>query len=176
MKANIRMLGRLKIMIGWGQVASSVGTTFAVPWPPMFMGLIDGLRSIFLMDFFGVFSGLGCLFDVSFSTNFFAHMLTLPLLLMLLAIAWRVALWRAPQVPPKMIKNRLVYAGVLLSFLMYPGLGVKIFLVFKCREIGGVHYLDADFSQICFEGTHVMLARTAGGLMILYLIGIPAWT
>ena len=176
LKTNVRMLGKLKIMIGWGQVASSVGTTFAVPWPPMFMGLLGNLSALFNLDIFGFFSGFGCLFDASFSMNFIAHMLTLPLLLLFLAIAWRLALWRAPQVPVKMVKNRLIYTGLLLSFFMYPGLGVKIFRVFKCREIDGIQYLNADFSQICFEGAHAILAVAAGVFMVLYLIGIPVWT
>ena len=150
LKTNVRMLDKLKIMIGWGQVASSVGTTFAVPWPPIFMGLIGNLSALFNLDIFGIFSGFGCLFDASFSINFITHMLTLPLLLLLLAIAWYLALWRAPQVPVKMVKNRLIYAGLLLSFFMYPGMGVKIFRVFRCRKIDGVQYLDADYSQVCF--------------------------
>ena len=176
MKTNVRMLGRLKIMIGWGQVASSVGTTFAVPWPPMFVSLIGNFSAIFNFDIFGFFSGFGCFFDASFGTNFIAHMLTLPLLLLLLVIAWRLALWRAPQVPSQMIKNRLIYAGLLLSFFMYPGLGVKICRVFKCREVDSVQYLDADVSQICYEGTHAALAGAAGVFVLAYLIGIPAWT
>ena len=92
MKNNVRALHKLKILVSWGQVASTVDTTFGVPWPASFRRLLQGMGSVFNLDVFGFVSGFGCLFDASFAVNFATHMLTLPLVLGLLGLAaWSVA-------------------------------------------------------------------------------------
>ena len=175
LKESIQTMSKIKILVGWGQVASSVGTTFSAPWPTGFLQLIGGLSSLFNLDVFGFLSGFGCLFDSSFGLNFVMHMLTLPYLLGLLALAaWLTQ--RRTAIIREILVNRVIYVVSVVTFFMYPGLGVRIFSVFKCRTVEERSYLMADFSQPCYEGGHLAMAVFAVLFLILYVIGIPTVT
>ena len=60
-----------------------------------------------------------------------------------------------------------------LVFLLYPGMGTKIFRMFKCTLVGEKLYLVADFSVVCYEGEHVFATFVAILCIIVYVIGIP---
>ena len=38
-----------------------------------------------------------------------------------------------------------------IVFLLYPGIGTRIFRLFKCRRIGELEYLMADYSIVCWK-------------------------
>merc|ERR1712100_549626 len=74
------------------------------------------------------------------------------------------------------VQNR-VYKGVsFIAFLMYPGLSTRLFQFFKCREMQGSFYLEADYRVQCYEGSWnaMMILAIAG--MALYVFGIPCVT
>ena len=171
---NLQVVSKLKIIVGWGQVTSSVDSTFSVPWPSTFRNMMDVLRSICNMDFVGFFAGFGCLFSNSFAVKFWVHMMTLPVLLTLIGISWSVAQRRVAAEDRKTMKDRLVKITTLLTFLMYPGLGMTIFSVWKCMSIEGELYFVEDFSQVCFQGKHLVLTTFAVLFLILYIVGMPA--
>ena len=171
---NLQVVSKLKIIVGWGQVTSSVDSTFSVPWPSTFRNMMDVLRSICNMDFVGFFAGFGCLFSNSFAVKFWVHMMTLPVLLTLIGISWSVAQRRVAAEDRKTMKDRLVKITALLTFLMYPGLGMTIFSVWKCMSIEGELYFVEDFSQVCFQGKHLVLTTFAVLFLILYIVGMPA--
>ena len=171
---NLQAMSKLKIIVGWGQVSSSVDSTFSVPWPSSFRKMTDIMRNICNLDVVGFFAGFGCYFNNTFAVNFAVHMMTLPILLALIGVAWWIAQRKTAQVYQKTMKNRLVKTTALLTFLMYPGLGVKIFNVLKCMEIEGKLYFVADFSQMCFQNQHLTLTLFAVLFFSLYIVGMPA--
>jgi hypothetical protein len=59
-------------------------------------------------------------------------------------------------------------------FVLYPGIGTRIFRIFKCRQIGSVEYLLADFSIQCWQPDHLWAVGAAVLCMLLYCVGIPA--
>ena len=126
------------------------------------------------LDFVDLFSGVACHFQVSFAANFAIHMCTLPCLIFLLLCSWMIVRVRNPSnVSHATLTNRVVKGVALLAFLMYPGLGVKIFQVFKCRQIDDVWYFTFDYEQRCFEGTHQSLLGAAWVFIFLYVLGLP---
>ena len=74
----------------------------------------------------------------------------------------------------KRLKQRSMKLINTLVFLMYPGLGLKAFRVFKCKDVDGIFYLQADMNIICGEGEHLVLSAAAIVFIVLYVIGIPA--
>ena len=64
-----------------------------------------------------------------------------------------------------------------LSLSLHSGMSVKIFRVFKCRELdAGKFYLNADMSVRCFEGRWNSFMILAVVCAIVYVIGIPVMT
>ena len=65
----------------------------------------------------------------------------------------------------------------MIIFLIYPGLSVKIFTIFKCVELDkGKFYLMQDLSVRCYDSEWNAAAAVAAVCIIVYVIGIPAVT
>jgi hypothetical protein len=65
----------------------------------------------------------------------------------------------------------------MIVFLIYPGLSVKIFTIFKCIELDkGTYYLMQDLSVRCYDSNWNAAAAVAAICIIVYVIGIPAVT
>ena len=58
-------------------------------------------------------------------------------------------------------------------FLLYPGIGTRIFRLFKCRRIGEFDFLMADYSIVCWESDHNYAVAVAVLCIFLYAIGVP---
>ena len=59
-------------------------------------------------------------------------------------------------------------------FAVYPTLCTYILQIFKCTDVEGTNYLDADLTLAC-EGEEYELMFQLGGLFfVLYSLGIPA--
>ena len=57
-----------------------------------------------------------------------------------------------------------------VAFVMYPGMCIKIFWVFKCTSVGVTPYLTSDVSIVCYEGSHIMYMAIAGAFIFLYVL------
>ena len=62
---------------------------------------------------------------------------------------------------------------LFIVFLLYPGIGTRIFRLFKCRHIGEMEYLMADYSIVCWKNDHNYAVAVAVLCIFLYVIGIP---
>jgi len=69
---------------------------------------------------------------------------------------------------------RFVAVLVFVLFGVYPTLVKSIFSIFRCSEpIGGVRYLEDDFTVQCWVGWHPRFVGFASLFGLLYLFGIP---
>ena len=74
-----------------------------------------------------------------------------------------------PGLPPLQ-----VFRGVsMLLFIGYPSVSMKLFNLFKCREVEGVYYLAADMRLVCFDRVWVAYAAYGIGMIGLYVVGLP---
>ena len=50
----------------------------------------------------------------------------------------------------------------------------RIFITFKCEEVGGVYYLEADWRKRCFvDEEWWFYAALAGAGALVYIVGLP---
>ena len=185
-KSIIKLKGKIKILIGFVQIFSSLTTVFAIPWPADFKYILAlPAWSVLDIDLMSIFGGMSpCAFDRPFLDLFLVHMFTLPLMVLSAICAiWTLQLLRcastkfAKKFEMQTAKARRDKIITFLVFFLYPGMSVKIFRVFKCRELdNNEFYLSADMSVRCFEGdwNNYMIFDIV--CMIIYVIGIPVFT
>jgi len=70
-------------------------------------------------------------------------------------------------------KIRVKQAVLFVTFLVYPGVLHRLFLMFKCTKIASKVYLDADLSVVCWEGMHQQYWISSAVLFALFAVGIP---
>jgi drug/metabolite transporter (DMT)-like permease len=73
----------------------------------------------------------------------------------------------------KEIRIRTWKLCLILLFVMYPTLVLKMFGVFHCREIEGTWYLERDVTLQCYDSAWTIRAVIGGIGVIIYAIGIP---
>ena len=59
------------------------------------------------------------------------------------------------------------------AFILYPGLGTKIFRTFQCETVGDKQFLAADMSVECYAEKHWTLIGLSCLFFALYIVGIP---
>ena len=152
----------IKIIFGWGQILSSFNLTFNINWPVEFDSLMTIMYAPFNIDLFSLFKDFGCVVGSDYISQFYMHMAMLPILLSVIAAAWLTAKIYKAIMCCKLCKplydNKILYARVLKTanlvvFIMYPGLGLRIFRVFalSCfdpKVKKGVDPMDPKFRII----------------------------
>jgi len=170
----------MRILFGFMQVNAALNITFDVPWSPAFLAFIDFAKLVNI-DFMWITSSFSpCSFNASYLDVFYLHMWILPILLAFTLIATGFAYcfvrWNnsdhAMDKKEKMIELAIRVMNVTI-FLLYPGIGTRIFRLFKCRRIGEFEYLMADYSIVCWEKDHNYAVAVAVFCIFLYVIGIP---
>lgn len=171
---------RMRILFGFMQVNAALNLTFDVPWSPVFLGFID-FSKLVNIDFMWIASPFSpCSFNSSYLDVFYLHMWILPILLTFTLIAMGLAYCylrfrnhnNMPGKKEKMIELAIRVINFIV-FLLYPGIGTRIFRLFKCRRIGELEYLMADYSIICWKDDHNYAVAVATLCIFLYVIGIP---
>ena len=62
----------------------------------------------------------------------------------------------------------------MVVFLLYPGLTVKCFQMFKCKELDkGRFFLEADLSVSCDDADYYAFSAISAIFLLLYVVGIP---
>ena len=100
--------------------------------------------------FFGNFK---CQVNTNYRAAFDAHM-RVPIILLIVVIISYIAAWLMKKLlccsccqsmyDSRTLKSRTWKLINLIIFIMYPGLGIRIFRVFATRKYGDYHYLIAD--------------------------------
>ena len=89
--AESRVSGRLRILIGFVQIMAGLSSGFTIPWPPMFLSIINFV-TIINFDFAALFGGLdACSLYSPFLSSAAFHMAILPLFAMMVIAAAIVA-------------------------------------------------------------------------------------
>ena len=84
--------GTVKILIGYMQVFSSFDMTLQIPWPESFKNMINFFQFI-NVDLFSFFGELNmCGYVIPFYDSFMTHMMVLPIVLGIAAVAGFIAL------------------------------------------------------------------------------------
>ena len=141
---------KFRILIGYLQITSALATSFDIPWPPVFLGLLDGLTIINFnfMDFISPISQ--CDLHTPFLKQAAFHMAILPLCILVILPATIVA---AMCQKVHVVRERAFGLVVTLIFFLYPGIVTRIFVTLKCKTIlkishspGGVNGLGRGFT------------------------------
>ena len=176
-KSN-KIVGQLKILIGFIQILSSMKTTYnGIPWPSDFLSFTIPLTVINL-DIVELFGASFCSMAVSFSYKFIVHMAMPPMLAVGILFAYLISRIIKPAKTKELIAHRKAQTFKLLiamTLFMYPGLATRCFQLFKCSKHHGIDYyiLEADPSMICYQEEHMLYVALSGVFIGLYIIGIP---
>ena len=168
-----------KIFFGWGQILCSFNLTFEIPWPASFDGIMNGMYAPFNLDIMKYFGPLGCAIQTDYVNNFNLHMAT-PMYLLALLIAayitaqvWRKVAPRKPQYDSNTLKAKFMRLINLIVFVLYPGLGLKIFRVFDTVTYGQHKYMRADLSLRTDDPRYVDMNGRAWLFLVAYVLMIP---
>jgi hypothetical protein len=154
------------------QVFSSLNVSFQIPWPPMFVSILDNMK-IANIDFMSFFTPLSpCSFSLPFLSAFYAHMCLLPAIYLCVKVSqWITSLFRKKK--KKNVSIKSIKWQILFIFLLYPGIGQRVFQVFDCQRVSGRYFLRQDYSIECYKGEHVAALVFALVFLGIYVIGIP---
>merc|ERR1719421_231211 len=183
------------------QVSTAFSTTFSIEFPFEFTSFL-GYFSFVSFDVLPAFN-LGCMVDDSFYAQLLVMtmcpMLMIGALLGIAALAYAkdkaVSLAAqarrslsgasandddAPQgdadKPGAKMFNKVQDLILKLTFLVYPGVGKKIFQTFQCTNLdNGEKVLAADLSKDCRSAEHGWYMAYAGLMVCVYVIGIPVY-
>ena len=98
-------------------------------------------------------------------------MAMLPLILLIVFLAMFATSCKCGKKDRANVAKKLY---VFVVFLLYPGMGTKIFRVFKCKNVSGNYFLVADYSVACYQGEHLIATSFAIFCIFFYVCGIPA--
>ena len=181
------------IMISFLQVLSAVTTTYSsVDWPESFRSTSEPLGVVNL-DISFVLPLADCSLSLDYGTKLLLHIFT-PVAIV---VAIKCAECAAIQMSRCRRRRRSSGSGtntkekeeertaaqkgmgdriaLTLVLLVYPSMTTRIMQMWRCDEIEGTYYLEADYNVIC-EGTNVQYSTysaVAIVALILFGIGIP---
>ena len=175
---------KFKLVLGFAQCVAFVPITFSlIPWPPMLITFADSLYMM-TADLMAIFGDV-CKLHTGFYLRFMFQMLFLPLLYIVTLIAYLLTLSMCAYGCCKCCKRReklysfestrtrLFEILFLGTYTFYTSVSTTIFRVFKCKEIQGQWFLEANYKVQCFQGTWWTYAVFAGAGVIIYIVGIP---
>ena len=180
------LMDRFKVFYGWLQIFTTLTMTFDLPWPPSLASFSLSLGVINL-DFGVLFSGVACEYAVPFADMFIVHML-LPATLIVLTVAARLPAYLMFKTKERRQKQKeLLYKlCTTIALVMYPGLCVKIFTVFKCVSVDGLQgsmihdhgehsgmVMLVNYQAECGGTEHRALITAAVLFIVLWVAGIP---
>merc|ERR1712093_344504 len=97
--------------------------------------------------------------------------------MVLVVIARFVALCRlrcgAHRYTVREVNSRCTQLVLSVVFMLYPGIGTRVFRTFKCKKIGDAWWLTADLSVKCWEGEHAHVVVLMGVCTVVYVVGVP---
>jgi hypothetical protein len=172
----VQMYSHIKILIGFLQITSALTMTFDVPWPTSFVNFTNILKSVNI-DFQAIVAPLDpCSFNSNYVEAYYYHMITLPSVCFIIVLAGLFCrVLNLCHIGPSFItvQERMSKSMLFIIFIMYPGIGTRVFTMFKCRTVAGISYLEADYNITCWNGEHLLATVSAFVFMIVYILGIP---
>lgn len=172
---------KVKILVGFFQIASYLPSQGDIPWPQAFADFISAF-AIFNFDFIP-WQTLTCASGINyFSKSVVVGMVpVIATVLLIIFFAVKSLLPDTTSLNEQMAKGqrRMVlwrqFVRLLLFtiFLLYPLVSKIALSVYNCVTIEGVSYLVADFQLLCYDSQWTTYAVIDGFFVALYPIGIP---
>lgn len=172
----------IKLIFSWGQILSSFNVTFTVPWPRNFNLLMVALYAPFNLDVFYFFGNFKCQVNTNYKAAFDAHMRVPIILLIVVIISYFAALLLKKLLccsccqtmyDARTLRSRTLKLINLIVFIMYPGLGIRIFRVFATKNYGDYYYLIADLEIRTDSDEYKEMHTQAWIWMCVYVLAIP---
>ena len=189
--SQVMTSGQMKILVANLQINASLTVVFAIPWPPIHTRFINFL-SVFKLD---LFTGLAIVAPCIYSSHFMslAGFVAAPLIIVavfvlafIVVAATRSVLKRLPRsvrhgarrlpccrFTLESAGTSTIKLAIGVILFLYPTICSKVFMTFKCVEVGGKSFLVADMSKVCFEGEWIFAATVAAAAIAVYVVGIP---
>ena len=149
----------MKIIFSWGQILSSFNLTFDIPWPKTFDTVMTALYAPFNIDIFFFFENFKCQVNTNYSAAFYAHM-SVPMIILGVIMLATVTAGVIKLLDccgnflfdRKTLKARVFKLINFFVFVMYPGLGLRVFRVFATQTYGNRTFLRATYPRRCVRG------------------------
>ena len=184
------LAGMLKILLSFLQIILSMAKSFNnVPWPVSFSSIALVTLDWINVDVFTGMRGFGCALGASIALKpleaLILHLM-FPLMItsacMVAFVVLKIGVKKLMKGTDAEKKNMIFMlwstnCKVLIAvyIVLYPGLCMRLFNTFKCVEISGISYLEADYNVVCGGDLHnTQVVATVVG-MILYILGIPGF-
>ena len=162
----------IKIIFAYFQVVGGLGFLFGIKFPPIYSRVTSFVGGLFSLDFIS-FLPLGCMFPASFYNTLLAYTL-FPLLLSIVLIAIYFVLHKRTDKRSVSLRNNIFEVFLAMTFILLPGVSVKIFSTFACHEFDdGTSYLKVDYGIDCNASSHTFYTLFAGIMILIYPIGVP---
>ena len=161
----------LRIVIGFAQICSQLGTVLMVTMPPQISSVLEWLKENFFVDLWALFLHFDCLGLRSYYVRWVLHVFIMPLFLMICAaVVYRYQKHRGYLSALNDFKSNVFW----VIFLCYPSICTHAFQIYECRQFSvEERLLEADYTVSCKSATH-MGFYILGGLVIVFVaIGVP---
>lgn len=179
-KPRDKVMGKIKIVVGFVQVIGSVASTFqSVTWPSSFVRVVDKFQVVTLDVFAGV--SPSCLHPDSANFNFYDSLLVTILLTLLLPPAMAALshfFLRAQRIADGAIRAGTIRNSCFILFLLYPNTALQICKALQsCHEICAFDgqencksFLPSDYSISCDTQVHRTWTVIAWVMLVPLLI------
>lgn len=172
---------KVKILIGFFQIASYLPSQGDIEWPRAFQDFISAF-SLFNFDFIP-WQSLGCAANLNYfnKTVIVGFVPICAALVLVVFFAIGVFMSDTTSLENQMEKGQrhsgywrqFVRLLLFTVFLLYPLVSKSAIGVFNCITVEGVDYLVADFNLHCYDSTWTTFAFIDGLFILLYPVGIP---
>jgi len=181
MRSRPNFTYKMKIMVSFFQIITSVAFLTEVPWPRMFQSFIS-VFTFFNLDFVP-WGQLGCVATIPFYTKMIIVGVTPIGIFALITLLFLAPSWirdrfdmsdsdtmRAVRATRRRKFWRLIMFTV---FLMYPKLSSTMLSMFVCKTVNGQTYLVADMTLRCLDDRWMRYLPFGILFIFVYPIGIP---
>jgi hypothetical protein len=184
-----KYLAQVKIIVMFLQIVSSMPHSLgSVRWPKAFklMAMYLGVINLDMIELFS-FDKSSCHLSLHPLHRLVVHVSFVPMLVGTVLAAYAVSILMYKITSKHVSKEESTFilskkkgnAFKILTtmiLLLYPGLGTRIFGMFRCSEIVGLNdkeWFQHDLSMECFKGEHGAYYPFAISCIVLIVIGIP---
>ena len=175
---------KVRILISFVQVLSSLGVVFSIPYPAFFDRVV-AYMSVFSLDIFTVMP-LGCTVDLNHDHYLLMRTL-IPIALLCLSSCYRRRLMlladrdKQNGLPRKAeadeaLADQLLTYNFVLVYLLFPSTSANIFATLQCETLDDPahsRFLRIDFAVNCDTAFHQLMMAYACLMILIYPIGVP---
>lgn len=173
---------KIKIFVGFYQVASLLPNQGGINWPRQFVDFIQFFS--FLNFDFIPWQNLACAVTINYYTRILVVGLLPVALIAALALFFgtvlvyygrtdNLATQVAKQTRVLRIKRQFTKLVLFTAFLLYPFVSRTSLGVYNCVEVDGVSYVVAEFSLLCGTPEWTVAAGYSALFVALYPLGTP---